>query len=356
MTIAIAPTNIAILKYWGKNPAWEEYFIPTKSSLSFTPKGLETRTEVLAERKKGDSSAIAFSLNGKGMPAGRPEHSYLLDFLARVGRFYPFVLDYDYEIESSNNFPTAAGFASSASGFAALAKAMAGELDEFAPIKDDDGRLSVLARLGSGSAARSMPSDGGFVEWRRGLDFDDRRSPASLSESELEEAVFSSSAKSLFGYRHWRDFTLIYCKVKEEEKKVKSRGGMKSSVESSPNYASWVEREEGETRRRMIEAVREKDFEALAPLIMESSDSLHRICESTKPPLHYLDETSRKIIRAVRSMNDGEAKAAYTFDAGPNAVVFTLNKHGKEVSETLGELLGPDALIATTLGPGARLI
>jgi len=297
---------------------------------------------------------IDFSLNGKKIPEGMPEHSYLKDFLERIGHFYPFVLDYDYRIASENNFPTAAGFASSASGFAALIKAIVGELEEFAPVKEDEEELSVLARLGSGSAARSMPSEGGFVIWHRGLDFSDRRDPGKLSLDELEKAVSSSFAETLFKPEHWPELVMIYCKVKAEEKKVKSRSGMKSSVETSPGYQKWLDDEEGKMKAEMIDAVQNKDFGRLSVLIMEASDGLHRICLETDPPLRYLNETSLALIDAVKELNKDEAKAAYTFDAGPNAVVFTLKKHEKEVFRALEGIAGKDNLIITGIGPGAR--
>ena len=159
---AIAPTNIAILKYWGKIS--DSYHLPTKSSLSFTVEKLCSTTSVSAE--KGGLN-IDFKLNGKKANDGSREHSYVKNYMDSLSKALPFIRNYDYRIESENNFPTAAGFASSASGFAALLKALSGELEEFSKIRDDDKKLSSLARLGSGLAARSIPSEGGFVNWYR---------------------------------------------------------------------------------------------------------------------------------------------------------------------------------------------
>ena len=85
------------------------------------------------------------------------ESAYVNKFISTISKFFPFVNCYDYQIESENNFPTAAGFASSASGFAALTKAIVGELEEFEPICNNDARVSAIARMGSGSAARVYP-------------------------------------------------------------------------------------------------------------------------------------------------------------------------------------------------------
>ncbi|MEW6035839.1 MAG: diphosphomevalonate decarboxylase, partial [Candidatus Micrarchaeota archaeon] len=302
-TTADAPTNIAVLKYWGKNPAWEEYHIPSKSSLSFTVDRLRTKTTVEARPGKGRAD---FTLNGKRITHAMTEYEYIGDFLGRVGAFHPFVKEYDYRIASENNFPTSAGFASSASGFAALITAMAGELEEFAPLRGDDKRLSALARLGSGSAARSIPAKGGFVVWHRGLDFGDGRKPAGLTKAELGKASDSSFAETLFAPAHWPELRILYAKVEAGEKKVKSRAGMRASIETNPLYAAWVEYEEKSMKAVMIEAMRRRDFPVLAGLIMKASNNLHQICLGTYPPIVYLNETSLRIMEAVHEMNGDE--------------------------------------------------
>jgi diphosphomevalonate decarboxylase len=340
-TTAVAPTNIAILKYWGKNPKFEDLLIPTKSSLSFTVGDLVTTTTV--EAKKGSGKA-EFELNGKKIMPSMKEHDYVVDFLAKVGKVYPFVKNYDYRIASRNNFPTAAGFASSASGFAALIKAIAGEIPEFAGIKDDDKKLSVLARLGSGSAARSIPAKGGFVEWKRGAGFPEGKETA-------DKAMADSFAETLFPPSHWPEMRIIYVKVAEHEKKIKSRAGMKTSVETNPLYGSWVEYEERRMKQEMTEAVHRKDFAKLAELIMKASNNLHQICLGTYPPIVYLNEKSLRIMDAVHEM--GASIAAYTFDAGPNAVIFTEERNEKKVVSALSEIAGQSALHRTRMGAGA---
>jgi diphosphomevalonate decarboxylase len=353
-TTAIAPTNIAVLKYWGKNPAWEKLLIPSKSSLSFTVDGLQTRTTLESSEPRG-RPGIEFTLNGEKTAPSSKEHEYVAEFIAKIGSFFPAVGKYGYRIASENNFPTSAGFASSASGFAALVKALAGEVRELAPLREDDRKLSALARLGSGSASRSIPGEGGFVEWKRGLDFTDRRDPDSLGKEEVERAMFSSCSETLFPPGHWPEFRMIYAKVRSGEKKVKSRAGMKASIETNPLYGAWVEHEESRVRPRMIDLVRRKDFPALALEIMKASNSLHQICLGTYPPIVYLDQTSLAIMDAVHSYNEGGVKAAYTFDAGPNAVVFTLANHELEVVSLLGDIVGADNVSVTRMGPGARL-
>jgi diphosphomevalonate decarboxylase len=333
---AIAPTNIAILKYWGKIN--ETYHIPTKSSLSFTVEKLCSTTSL--EASKG-GMRIKFKLNGRS--AREKEIDYVRSYLEALSRALPFIKKYDYRIESENNFPTAAGFASSASGFAALLTALAGELDEFSDLREDEKKLSALARLGSGSAARSIPKVGGFVKWDRGSGEDWEKDP-----------VYSSYAYSLFGPGHWPELRIIYATVESGEKKIRSVDGMAESVKTNPLYQAWVSHEESLLKNEMIDAVGKKDFEGLARMIMQASDSFHGICLGTYPPIHYLKSKSLQIIDSVHELNREKVKAAYTFDAGPNPVIITRKKDEVEVLKLLDELVGEVNLFRTRPGPGPR--
>jgi diphosphomevalonate decarboxylase len=167
------------------------------------------------------------------------EHAYICDFIARVSEFFPFVKCYDLRIDSENNFPTAAGFASSASGFAALTKAIVGELEEFEPIWNSDATVSAIARLGSGSAARSIPSEGGFVIWKRGIDLKNRPNQSNLPMNELEGIIFSSYAETLFRPEHWPEISIMHIEIEPKEKKISSRAGMKTTLETNPLYTLW---------------------------------------------------------------------------------------------------------------------
>lgn len=337
-TTAIAPTNIAILKYWGKIKG--QYHIPTKSSLSFTVEKLCSTTSLAAG--KGNMK-IDFTLNGRKAKEGSKEHGYVSSYLTFLSETLPFIRNYDYQIVSENNFPTAAGFASSASGFAALLKALAGELDEFSGLRGDDKKLSALARLGSGSAARSIPSEGGFVKWDRGSGEDWEKDP-----------VYSSYAYSLFGPEHWPELRIIYATVESREKKIRSLDGMAESVKTNPLYQAWVSHEESLLKNDMMEAVSKKDFEVLAHMIMQASNSFHSICHGTYPPIYYLKPKSLQIIDAIHKLNDGKVKAAYTFDAGPNPVIITRKKEEMEVLKLLDELVGEVNLFRTRPGTGPK--
>ncbi len=336
---AVAPTNIAIIKYWGKEPEWEEYHIPTKSSLSFTVKELYTKTTVDVGEGSG---GLEFHLNGETKEKGDPAYEYVLKFLEKLRNVVPEIGNYDYRIISKNNFPTAAGFASSASGFAALVKAIAGVMKEEKWFEEHSGEkeLSVFARLGSGSAARSIPCKGGVVVWKRG--------EKNVSETSYAESVVSPE--------FLQEISIIYVKIHEGEKKIKSREGMKLSVETNPLYWEWVNYEEGKLLPETIGFFKGKNFKGMFENIMKASNNLHQICMGTYPPIIYLNEKSREVIERIHEFNEKEINAAYTFDAGPNAVVFTTKEHEKEVMKILEKIVGKGRLVLTAVGEGPRYV
>ena len=352
MTTVRAPTNIAFIKYWGKNPVWEEYHIPTKSSLSFTVEGLYTETTVNASPGNGK---VSFELNGKLLEPGAKEFAYIDKFFRNTTKIFPFLNNYDYEIKSTNNFPTAAGFASSASGFAALAKAVAYEVEEFKDYRDDK-HLSAIARLGSGSASRSIPEQGGLVLWKPGMSSFYAVHPSSLSHEQFKQAIFSSYAESLLPADYWPELRIIYVKVEQSEKKIKSRAGMKTSMRTNPLYWRWVEHEESQLLPEAINSVKERNFFSFANIVMRASNNLHAICQGTYPAIMYLNDTSKRIINNIHELNEEEIKAAYTFDAGPNAVVFTLDIYANDVLSMLSEIVGKKNLILSKPGEGPKII
>eukprot|EP01105_Mastigella_eilhardi_P017638 TRINITY_DN4061_c0_g1_i1.p1 TRINITY_DN4061_c0_g1~~TRINITY_DN4061_c0_g1_i1.p1 ORF type:complete len:281 (+),score=44.68 TRINITY_DN4061_c0_g1_i1:376-1218(+) len=206
-------------------------------------------------------------------------------------------------IMSVNNFPTRAGLASSASGFACLVACMAHALEVTADV-------SGIARLGSGSACRSM--FGGFVEWRRGAD------PSGVD----------SIAHQLFNDTHWPELEILILVVNEGEKAVGSTPGMQASVKTSALLQQRVASIPQKIEALKL-AIAARDFGTFAEITMKDSNQMHAVCLDTYPPLFYMNDTSRTIVDIVSQLNVAVGKliAAYTFDAGPNAVVFCLREH-----------------------------
>ncbi|HIE24435.1 MAG TPA: diphosphomevalonate decarboxylase, partial [Anaerolineales bacterium] len=254
--------------------------------------------------------------------------------LARVIRILDEVrlkagVDLFAEVVSKNNFPTGAGIASSAAAFSALAlsasQAVRLELDEKA--------LSILARHGSGSACRSIPS--GFVEWTSG---------------ETDESSYSFS---LAPPEHW-DLADCIAVVSSGHKKIGSTQGHRIA-ETSPLQAARV----ADAPRRIKicrEAILNKDFEKLASIVEKDSDLMHAVMMTSNPALFYWQPGTLQVMQSVRDWRAKGIPVFYTIDAGPNVHVITLKEKMDEVKEKLDALEGVQKTLTATVGGAAHLI
>ena len=322
-----APPNIALVKYWGvRDP---ERVLPYNSSVSVTLGGLRSRTRV---RFDPGLAADRVSLNGEAAVGGPREAVVrMLDLVReRAG------VRSRAEVVSDNNFPTASGMASSASGFAALA----GAASAAAGLRLSPRELSRLARQGSGSAARSI--FGGFVLWKAG-------SRADGSDS---------YARTLFDEHHWPELVDLVVLVDEAPvKTVRSAEAMQATVRTSPDYPGRLE-ELPARIAKIVRALRSRDAERLFPLVMEECDSFRNVCETTRPPLDYLTPASRAVLGEVRRMNReaGVPLAGYTHDAGAHVHVFTLTRRLARVRRRLAAIPGVRSTQIVRPGPGARRV
>lgn len=209
---------------------------------------------------------------------------------------------------SENNFPTAAGLASSASGYACLVFALA----QLYGLKEE---ISDIARMGSGSACRSIY--GGFVQWQKGVDLNGK----------------DSMAVQLFPRSHWPDLHCLVLVVNDARKKIGSTSGMAKSVLTSELIKYRVEKCVPHRIHSITQAIRDRDFHKFAEITMKDSNQFHAICLDTFPPCVYMNDLSHSIVSYIHEFNrkEGETKAAYTFDAGPNACLYVLEKNVKRV-------------------------
>ena len=213
---------------------------------------------------------------------------------------------------SNNNFPTAAGLASSASGFAALVYTLA----QLYQLPATPSELSRVARQGSGSACRSL--FGGFVAWEMGQ----------VAASEAEEHGDDSLAVQVADRDHWPDLQALICVVSDLKKTTSSTTGMQRTVQTSTLLQHRIKHVVPQRMADMTAAIQAKDFDRFAQLTMQDSNSFHAVCLDTSPPIFYMNDVSRSIILLVEELNraslaNGQGyKAAYTFDAGPNAVLY----------------------------------
>ncbi|KAL9647661.1 hypothetical protein ABK040_015151 [Willaertia magna] len=312
-----SPVNIAVIKYWGKEN--EEEHIPLNSSLSGTlnQDDLKTITTVQASTDFTEDELI---LNGKKEDVNTKRIQRVFRYIREnaTAKWYTERPNKEQEIHvhinSTNNFPTAAGLASSASGYCCLVFAL-GQLFE---VKSD---LSTIARLGSGSACRSMY--GGYVAWEKGHDHESSKAVQIIDEND----EFSKQTN------------ILICVVSDKQKHTPSTYGMEQSVKTSKLLKTRASEIVPKRMEEMIKALKERDFNSFAKLTMDDSDCMHACCADTVPPIHYMNETSNQIVQLVKDFNEQLGKkedntmdyhVAYTFDAGPNAVLYF-----KDVESTL---------------------
>lgn len=292
---ATAHPNIALVKYWGKRD--EKLILPHQSSLSVTLGPLSVTTTVEFTGTKG---ADTIELNGK--VAEGAERKRVEAALALVRQEGGKKLG-AAKMVSRGDFPAAAGLASSAAGFAALAvsaRAAAG-------FERDTKAESILARRGSGSASRSI--EGGFVRWNRGKRPDGK----------------DSFGEQLFDEAHWPDLRLLVGMVSREEKEVKSRDGMRSTVETSPYYPAWAKDAEREAKE-IVRFVKRRDLEAVGELAERNAWRMHATALGAKPPVCYLKPATLAVIEACRQVRKQGVGVWFTLDAGPNPVLLTTVK------------------------------
>ncbi|XAR53500.1 Diphosphomevalonate decarboxylase [Bertholletia excelsa] len=315
MVTAQTPTNIAVIKYWGKRD--ESLILPINDSISVTldPEHLCTTTTVAVSP---DFDQDRMWLNGKEISlAGGRYQRCLRELRSRASDVEDEkkgikVTKKDWEnlhvhIASYNNFPTAAGLASSAAGFACLVFSLAKLMN----VQDDQGKLSAIARQGSGSACRSLY--GGFVRWIMGQHADGS----------------DSVAVQIADEKHWNDLVIIIAVVSSRQKETSSTTGMRDSVETSMLIQHRAKEVVPKRIVQMEEAIKNRDFSSFAHLSCADSNQFHAVCLDTCPPIFYMNDTSHRIIGCVEKWNRSEEapQVAYTFDAGPNAVLIARNRN-----------------------------
>jgi diphosphomevalonate decarboxylase len=291
---AIAHPNIALVKYWGKRD--EKLILPHQSSLSVTLGPLAVTTSVEFSAEKGPDF---IEINGK--QAEGNERRRVADLLtlvrqeARPKRKFGAA-----RMISRGDFPAAAGLASSAAAFAALAVAARGA----AGFVRDTKAESILARRGSGSASRSI--QGGFVRWNRGKRADGK----------------DSFAEQLFTQSHWPELRLLVGMVSREEKEVKSRDGMRSTVKTSPYYSAWAKDAEREVQE-IVRHVKRRNLEAVGEIAERNAWRMHATALGANPPVCYLKPATVAVIEACRQLRSEGVGVWFTLDAGPNPVLLT---------------------------------
>ncbi|PIP64677.1 diphosphomevalonate decarboxylase [Candidatus Roizmanbacteria bacterium CG22_combo_CG10-13_8_21_14_all_33_16] len=300
---AIAPANIAFIKYWGKKD--EELRLPTNGSISMNLSNLLTTTTVeFSSRYKKDEILINNKIDEK-------ENKRVENFLDKVRQMAKSNLR--AKVVSENNFPKSGGLASSASGFAALTVAATASIG----LNLSKEELSILARIGSGSACRSIPH--GFVEWFEGNDSQ------------------SSFAQSIHPADYWNILDIIVI-FQKGDKKITSTDGQKL-VKTSLFFKERLNNIKNKIEN-IKELIKQKDFINFGELVEKEALELHAIMLTSDPPILYLQPKSIEIIQAVWQWRSEGLSVYFTIDAGPNIHLICQEKDQKQLVDKLQKIKG----------------
>ncbi|QCU90672.1 diphosphomevalonate decarboxylase [Thiomicrorhabdus sediminis] len=298
-----APVNIALSKYWGKRDI--ELNLPLNGSVSISLPGLGTETEISLIEAAEDKVL----LNNEPLPA---EHA----FAKRVSKFLDLFRGGDnqhFAINTYNSVPTAAGLASSASGYAALVLA----LNDLFDWQLNGQQLSLLARLGSGSASRSLFN--GFALWHKGE-----------NENGLDSFAEAIDTK-------WPEFCIGLVEVDIKEKPLSSTQGMQNTVNTCDLYQAWPE-QANRDMQSIIEAIQTKDFAALGKTAEHNALSMHATMIATWPPIVYWQAESVTAMHKVWQLREQGIEIFFTMDAGPNLKLLFLEKQKPAIKQAFGDI------------------
>jgi len=293
---SFAPSNIALVKYWGKRE--QTLNLPLTSSLS------------VALGNKGTTTSVSISLSG--------QDEYLLNgsvvdvnskFAKRLNQFLDLFRSPKlfYKIDTISTVPIAAGLASSASGFAALVKA----LDQLYAWNLSETELSILARLGSGSACRSIWN--GFVEWQMGT----------------QANGMDSHGQPL--HSTWADLSIGLLIFTESEKSISSRDAMQRTVETSSLFQSWP-KQVAHDLLAVKTAIHEQNFSLLGQTAEHNALSMHATMLSSWPPVLYSNQETLAAMQKVWQLRSDGIPVYFTQDAGPNLKLLFLKSQLNQIN------------------------
>lgn len=301
-----APVNIALSKYWGKRQV--ELNLPTNSSLSISLPTLGTKTQ-LQWIADSQPQANHIYLNNQRFSTTDNFSKRLSQFLEY---FRPDKAGY-FKIETHNSVPTAAGLASSASGYAALVLA----LDDLFQWQLSKKNLSLLARLGSGSASRSVYN--GFAIWHKGKN----------------DNGLDSFAEPL--PQTWSEFCVGLVEIDLKEKSIGSTTAMQNTVDTCEIYQAWPKKAENDVQI-IQKAIEQQDFTTLGKTSENNALTMHATMMATWPPIVYWQPESVTAMHKVWSCRKNGIEVYFTMDAGPNLKLLFLEKFTKKLMQVFPNL------------------
>jgi len=315
-----APSNIALVKYWGK----KENQIPANPSVSFTLNNCKTITK-LAFEKKNNTGDFSFDLLFEGKPKEdfKPK---IQKFFERIEIYLPFLKDYHFTIDTENTFPHSSGIASSASGMAALAMNLMSLEKELNPKMTDDyfyQKASLLARLGSGSACRSVK--GQLVVWGHQANI--------KGSSDLFGVEFPYTIHDNF--KNYQDTILL---VDKGEKQVSSTVG--HELMHNHPFAERRFSQAHENLDKLIAIFESGNLEEFIKVVESEALTLHAMMMTSMPYFILMKPNTLEIINKIwKFRNETKIPVCFTLDAGANVHVLYPNKDKESVSQFIQDEL-----------------
>ena len=316
---AVAPSNIAFIKYWGKKVPYE-LNIPANSSISMNLSNLLTTTTVEFNSNFSKDTVIINEERIEGESNKVIRHLEKIRSLAKIKD--------KAKVVSKNNFPSGTGLSSSASGFAALT--LAGT--KAAGLDLSEKELSIFSRQGSGSSCRSIPN--GFAEWIDG------------------KSNETSYAASIYPETYW-DIVDVVAVVSRDKKHISSTEGHKLAS-TSPFFETRLEKISDKIKL-IKKYMKEKDFEKFGELIEQEALELHAIYLTSKPSLIYLLPASLFLIHMIKKWRENGLQVYFTLNTGQDVHLICQKKDAKKVSALANNLKEVQKTIINEPSKGAHI-
>jgi diphosphomevalonate decarboxylase len=340
-----SPSNIALVKYWGKHGDQ----LPQNASVSFTLTNCHTKTTLDYSPKATEGYDFKVFLDGKREVNFEPK---IQKFFERIETYVPFITGYSFTIKTTNSFPHSSGIASSASGMSALAMCLVGlemELlglasNVFSPTNEYLKKASFLARLGSGSASRSIK--GPLVVW--GVH------PEIKGSSDLFGIQYNHKVHPNF--EDYRDTILL---VDKGEKQVSSSVG--HDLMHNHPYAKERFKEANNNLTKLISVFESGDLSEFIKIVESEALQLHAMMMASQPYFILMKPNTLEIINRIWNFRkEKNSSICFTLDAGANVHLLYPAKEAKAVLEFIAKDLAPfcknGEYIKDVVGLGAKLI
>lgn len=321
--VATANANVALAKYWGKRN--QPLNLPYTGSLSITLAGLTTTARAsFLDRLSEDH----ITLNGQEAVGFEAQRFW--EFLSLVRGTAQ--IEAKAEVAISSNFPVAAGLASSASTFAALAVAAS----HAAGLSLSNQQLSLLARRGSGSAARSV--HGGYVEWLAGEATDGS----------------DSFAVQVAPADYW-PLGVVVAITEEGRKRLGSREGMARAAKDSPFFPAWLQSHDADLEE-IRQGIQDRDLRQVGQAAEHNCLKMHAVSMAARPSILYWTPATVAVIQRVIELRQEGIGAYFTIDAGPQVKVLCLPEQRAAVAEEIGRVPGVRRVLLSAPGCGAQVV